>query len=451
MALENHIENTKPLPAPPSGKPRPKVKPRPTLHGDPLEASLTWQQEPTKKPTPTIRPTPVPRKRISIEVKGDEVKPEEDRGEEPSVEDAASTVPEPSESAEMGGPSSPHRVTSVEQEVTSEEQLSSSPDHTHEEVEEAAGVKTEQKEAVQKQTASPEYTSELEEEEETTYEDMETPNAADDDAETYEVIEYDHGDAESGDHGEAAGLVKEDSVDSTQRVKEEEEGEEGEVSNAGSPNYVPMNQASPVKLGSPASETYEEMEGVGSGGDKDCEYENPEYENPEGWGDASRHSSMGFEPKPVVVPEESPYDILPPPRPLYTNGNSTVSATTTSPLGGLPDMRPPQSPEIGGRRSHSLSSCGSGSSGHLDYASMQARKGSKSRLSLSSSRSNSVTGGSGTEGNFISSSSDVAAGKKVDRLNSLEVSLSGEVEPPIAVYKCPLHKAVILQRGQPPQ
>ena len=475
-ALENHVN--KPRPGPPPSKPRPKVKPRPSIPSEPLETSLTQQQsspELPKRPTPAVRPTPVPRKRTSSEIEkrasseiekraSSEIKVDETKtvqGEEPNAEGMTTGVPheprEPVETARKVSVETPRKVSvetprkvsvetprkvsvetarkvsmetarkvSTSQEVASEEQpLSSSQDHTHE----RAGVVTVEKPehqevAVEEQKPSespertPEHSSERGEEGEEGHKNAATHNGvaeadgaaeAEADAEMYEDMDYG---TKLEDQEEAMQLKKEGSVDHVQKGKEEEE--EEEELDAGSPNYVPMTQASPVRLGRPASETYEEVEAPGEdGGDN-------EYEHPEGWGDSSRHSStsMGFDPNPVVVPEPTPFDNLPPTRPAYTNGDSSSSIFTSLEGGLLPDTHPPQSPD--GRRSHSLSSCGSGSSGHLENASMQARKGSKGMLSLSS-RSNSVTGGSGAEGNFTGSSNDVTSGRKAERPNSIEV------------------------------
>lgn len=407
-SLENHVES-KPRPVPPS-KPRPRVKPRPSAPGELPEAPPTQQRAspepstPTKKPVPALRPTPVPRKRGSAEVKVEEMKPLDEDQEEHSVEEApaqsvkeAAVVPAPSESAEVG-----EQKVSTSQVAANEEQPISSPGHTQEAEADEVGGEMEPEEVVEKRKPSPEGSPE---QGDSTYEDMVTVNgeeATDGEMETYEPMDYDRG-SKSGHNQGTPQQEEEDNLDADQRDTEEE-------LDAGSSNYVPMNPAATVQLESPweqpsKSLDYEEVENTG-GVDK----ESPEYEHPEGWGDTSRHSSMGFEPKAVLAPENT-YDVLPPTRLLYTNGDAS-----TGPLevGGSTDQRLLQSPEVG-RRSHSLSSCGSGSSGQLENLSMQARKGSKGMLSLSSSRSNSVTG---VGADIASGCADVV---RTDRVNSLEV------------------------------
>lgn len=333
--------------------------------------------------------------------------------------------PTSSESVEMG-----ERKILTPPEVASEEQPKSSPRHTQEGVGKEAREEPEKeaieeppeeeaREEVQKETeekpkqvevvekrelSSPEVTPE---EGDSTYEDMTVNEVASDDAETYEPMDYDRVSKPASNQGappKPPPPEEEDRLEGGQTEKERK-------LDAGSPNYVPMK---PAKLGTagkqpsePEQQDYEEVETVVNG-DKDS-HGSHEYEHPEGWGDSSRHLSMGFEPK--AVDAETTYDILPPPRPLYTNGDSTISASTSpQEVGGAVNERPAQSPEVG-RRSHSLSSCGSGSSEQFENVSMQARKGSKGGPSLSSSRSNSVTGGSGL---------DVGVGR-AGRLNSLEV------------------------------
>ena len=229
-------------------------------------------------------------------------------------------------------------------------------------------------------------------EDETAYEDMTILNgveATNGETEMYELMDY--GAKENSSEGDP-------SLDHRQKEKELAD---------------PLSHADYEKMDIGVSE----KGGVEKGMDND-------YEHPEGW-ESSRHSSMGFDPKGVTSDprENGLYDVLPPPRPAYVNGErpqSTLSASTNPNERGSTDMRPPPSPEVR-RQSRSRSSSGSISSGHSENMSLQARKGSKGRASLSgSSRSNSLTGGGGSMDSNLVNSSEVG-GMKTDRRYSYEV------------------------------
>lgn len=228
------------------------------------------------------------------------------------------------------------------------------------------------------------------------YEDMGSLGPGNNDSEMYELVTYDQTTSQPSESVE-----KEDSLDAIKSLKSLNSN--SSLGAGSSPGYVHMEPA-PAEM---EQDVYETMTSPGA-----PEEDDDDYEKTEGWnGPSSNRSSAGFVPEDGISSKaETLYDILPPPRPAYVNGDRPPSTVSSS------DLRPPQSPDVGGRRSHSLSSSGSISSGHSD---LQARKGSKGRASLSNSRSNSLskTGGSSTE----RGSSDM--GRKMDRLNSLEVCM----------------------------
>lgn len=189
-------------------------------------------------------------------------------------------------------------------------------------------------------------------------------------------------------------------------------------------------------LGNPlpakSESVYEEMEAPkGSLDSPERKGGENDYEHPEGWNEqpalTDHRSSMGFDPMtPPLTTDTSDtagsatkenglYDTVHgPPRPAYVNGDerpeSTSSASTNvgdaALVGGVgmatPDGRPPQSPDVGGRRTHSLSSSGSISSGHLESFGQQPRKGSKGSKGRAGSHSNSSRSNSiDTESNHI--------------------------------------------------
>ena len=125
---------------------------------------------------------------------------------------------------------------------------------------------------------------------------------------------------------------------------------------------------------------------------------NDDYEDMEDWTDLNTSSRLSGGFIPITLPnydfqDRAIYDV---PRPVHTGGNGPPSmiAAPSSPREVLSPVNLPQSPDVG-IRANSISSSGSMSSVHSVNLSLQARKGSKDKNSLSSSRSNSLSAASG--------------------------------------------------------
>lgn len=424
-------------PTPPQKPKPPKVKQRPSqstpsgTESEPVEQAPPTpepQATPTKKlPTPAARPVPVPRKRTSSAVRleeskqiseevvtpaaaekeestvpSEQLKGEEEKEESPLppspavMEQADRGKTSPTHSSEGGGGSSrgSSRTPAGEERDGAESAHSDTPP--------VPPLKPRPSRAMLQPTPSTESSEEGAKEREAeergggdtgVYEDMDPPlnsiKTANSESEMYELMDYDSQGAESGGgRGEGA----EHSDKGTQRDKKK-----------GTSSVKSAMQKQP------SMDDYELMN-IGEGEETDHDEEDGhDYEQTNSWiasPTSSRHSStsVGFVPTSALAPPgpDSPpasssprgngiYDV---PRPVYVNGvsPSTVPGGDPESSGGPgTDLRPPQSPDVGGR-SHSLSSSGSVSSAHSENLSIQAKKGSKVRTSLSSSSSLGVVG-----------------------------------------------------------
>ena len=285
-------------------------------------------------------------------------------------------------------------------------------------------------------TEKPAEEKEREEGDAGTYENTDAPNIVDKtgtaETEMYEVMDYDgqSSSAKPVEQNEPVLREEETSFDVVE-CKFEEKMDSPSADKA-LPLSSPSTEEQPASVEKqpsaeekqPSAEEYEQMDvGNGEGGKGEGDEDSHDYEKPDGWNNneaspaGSQRSSVGFVPTGVIATDLSKgkgiYDI---PRPACTSlddAPSTVSAPTTpvSEMSGN-DLRPQPSPDAA-RRSHSISSVGSGSSGQSDTASVsvKARVGSAVRESLSSTRSNSL----GTaDGGHV----ERAGG---ERLNSYEV------------------------------
>ncbi len=187
-------------------------------------------------------------------------------------------------------------------------------------------------------------------------------------------------------------------------VPSEKDKNEEDIITSGSEAYVKMSPPPPRVLNKDVSvDIYEVMNINETVAEK---LNTPDsYEEPEFWknGSDNPQSSAEFIPKSVSSEFQENnipiYDVPPsgPPRPAYINSSgtpSTISGSSSLDKVTDPDLRSPQSPEVG-RRANSLDSRCSNSSKQSADVSMLARKSSKGTPSLTSSRNNSMSGNTG--------------------------------------------------------
>ena len=207
------------------------------------------------------------------------------------------------------------------------------------------------------------------------YEDMDGSSnvAADGNNGEYELVDYEKEELEK----------KEDNKNTAYKIPE-----------SGDSSYVQMAPAESVKI---VKESSLENRILVNNEPKDECMEADSWKEPA----VSARSSAGFIPmdiNPTSTPEETNYDVLPPPRPAYIDSDLPPPTPTSSPNPAgetvIAASHLQQSPEVG-RRKSSLASSGSMSSEHSGICTHEARKGSKGKASLSSSRSNSTSGTGG--------------------------------------------------------